>query len=108
MRIIKWEDGYPMEESLEELKKVLNGDRITKAIDAFYEALKENYYRYDNCFGIAEVEIRGEKMRVWQYHTMGWSGNEDIINTLKQSWLWDILLERYDRGGHYYFTLQKS
>ncbi len=101
--IIEWdEDGYPTEESLEQLEKVLNGD-LKKAIKAFYAALKENYYG-DSAVGLTKKEVRGEEREVWEYHTFGWSGNEAIISTLSQFPLWSVyLLERYDAGGHYYF-----
>lgn len=76
-------------------------DDPRKSAKAFYAALKENVYR-DYC-GPDKVEVRGEIIDVWAYHTGGWSGNESIIDVLQESWLWDWLLERYDRGGHYYF-----
>jgi hypothetical protein len=44
---------------------------------------------------------------VWAYHTLGWSGNKDIVAVLENSWLFDWLLERYDSGGHYYFLPKK-
>jgi len=100
--IIKWDDdGYPTEESLGELKKALNDNDIKKAIDAFYDALEENFYT--ECCGLTKIEVRGEAINAWQYHTLGWSGNEDIIQVLQESFLWDMFLERYDSGGHYYF-----
>ena len=103
--IIEWdEDGYPTEESLEQLEKVLNGD-LKKAIKAFYAALKENYYG-DSAVGLTKKEVRGEEREVWEYHTFGWSGNEAIISTLSQFPLWSLCLERYDAGGHYYFKPQ--
>lgn len=100
--IIKWDDdGYPTEESLGELKKALNDNDIKKAIDAFYDALKENFYT--ECCGLTKIEVRGSLIDVWEYHTLGWSGNEDIIQVLQESFLWGTFLERYDSGGHYYF-----
>lgn len=72
-----------------------------QAIAAFYAALREN--RYPDYCGPDRVEVRGEVIDVWAYHTGGWSGNENIIAVLKESWLFGWLLERYDRGGHYYF-----
>jgi len=100
-KIIEWdEDGYPTEESLDRLEKELNSKDFHRAIKAFYEALKENFYDY--C-GSNKIEINGETVEVWAYHTGGWSGNESIINVLKKSWVFDLLLIRYDRGGHYYF-----
>ena len=103
--MIEWDaNGYPTEESLKRMKEALSDKNqdIDKAINAFYSALKENRYGSDYC-GPAQVEVRGEVTKVWEYHTGGWSGNEDIINVLSQSWLWSMFLERYDAGGHYYF-----
>jgi len=100
--IIEWdENGYPTARSLQRLRKALKAKDYKQAIEAFYEALRENYYT-----GYCEperVEVRGEVTDVWAYHTGGWSGNEDIIAALRESWLFSWLLERYDRGGHYYF-----
>ena len=108
MSIIEWDnDGYPTEESLEKLEEVLNSSDIKKTRETFYSALEENYYTYEGFVGITEVEVRGELTKVWQYHTGGWSGNEDIIGVLQQSWLWYLLLERYDSGGHYYFKVKE-
>lgn len=108
--IIEWdENGYPTPESLWRLRKALMAEDQTalepedckQNIAAFYAALKEN--RYSDYCGPERIEVRGEVIDVWGYHTGGWSGNEDIIAVLKESWLWDWSLERYDRGGHYYF-----
>lgn len=106
MSIIKWDDdGYPTEESLKELHKIVNtADNIQQVVTAFYDALRENYY--PDCCGIEEVEVRGDNLKVWGYHTMGWSGNENIIGAIEGSWVFRWLLERYDRGGHYYFSLE--
>ena len=102
MFIIEWDnDGYPTEKSLCRLAEVLRNENVKEAIDAFYNALEENFY-YE-CCGLTKIEVRGEEINVWEYHTMGWSGNEDIINILKQCWLWSIFFERHDKGGHYYF-----
>lgn len=101
-RIIEWEDGYPCKASLRRLRRAVKSKDYKKAIKAFYEALRENYYGEDYC-GPEQVEVRGEIIDVWGYHTGGWSGNEDIIAILEESWLFHWLLERYDAGGHYYF-----
>jgi hypothetical protein len=105
-KIIEWDrDGYPTEKSLRRLRRVigLNNTKaeIKEAIEAFYDALKENLY--NDAYGPDRVEVRGEEMVVWAYHTLGWSGNEDIIRVLQESWIFDWALERYDSGGHYYF-----
>ncbi len=101
-QIIEWgSDGYPTVESLERLRKALRAKDHRQVIEVFYKALRENYY--PDCSGPERAEVRGEVIDVWAYHTGGWSGNEDIIAILKESWVFDWLLERYDSGGHYYF-----
>lgn len=101
MSLIEWTgDGYPTPGSLDRLKTALEDEDMANAIRAFYEALRANHDP-DWC-GPERVEVRGEVIEVWGYHTGGWSGNEDIIAVLQESWLWSWLLERYDRGGHYY------
>lgn len=102
------DDGYPTPESLERLRKELEsgGYRMNdlrfngRAIDAFYSALRSNHCGW--C-GPDRVEVRGEMLDVWAYHTGGWSGNEQIIHELQRSYLWNVFLQRYDAGGHYYF-----
>ncbi len=42
-----------------------------------------------------------------QLHTGGWSENEDIMNILKYSLFWALSWEKTERGGHYYFNLNK-
>ncbi len=70
-------------------------------LEAFYKALLSNLY---HACGEERVEVNGELRRVWAYHTCGWSGNEQIIEVLRTARpLWDMLLLRYDAGGHYYF-----
>lgn len=101
-KIIDWNENWsPTSDSLRRLSESLKTSDIEKAIRAFYAAIKENHY--PNFFGPERREVRGEEIDVWAYHTGGWSGNEEIIAVLKESWLFDWLLERYDSGGHYYF-----
>lgn len=38
-------------------------------------------------------------------HTWGWSGNEDIIEALKQSDFWWTMWYKSQIGGHYWFKL---
>lgn len=99
---IEWdEDGYPTAESLQRLWEALRVKDHKKAIMAFYAALKEN--RYPDYCGPERVEVRGEVIDVWGYHTGGWGGNEQIISILQEHQFFYLFLERYDAGGHYYF-----
>ena len=103
-KIIKW-DGQkcPTAKSLRQLRMELEDENIEYAIEVFYAALKENIY-HDYC-GPEKIEVRGDIIDVWAYHTGGWSGNEDIIDILEKSSYFKWLLKRYDAGGHYYFKI---
>lgn len=37
--------------------------------------------------------------------TWGWSGNEDIIGVMKQTWFWMLYWRESRRGGHYTFEI---
>lgn len=48
------------------------------------------------------------KGKVFELHTGGWSGNEDIINSLQKNWIfWSMCWDKSEKGGHYYFTLKE-
>lgn len=55
------------------------------------------------------VKIKGK--RVWnvEFHTWGWSGNEDIIRAMLSNihLFWTIYWQKSVRGGHYYFKVYK-
>ena len=107
--IIRWNrDCYPTQASLKRLRKAVTSDDVNLALRAFAAALRENRWKnHPGYTGPERVEVRGQIIDVWGYHTGGWSGNEAIINVLQQSWLFEWLLERYDAGGHFYFNLER-
>ena len=41
-------------------------------------------------------------------HTGGWSGNEDIVAELRDTWFWLMYWQATHRGGHYYFEIPWS
>ena len=54
------------------------------------------------------VKIRGKKVWYVEFHTWGWSGNEDIINALRDNPIFFALYWlKTHRGGHYYFRVHK-
>jgi len=88
---------YPDESDLEKIK---NWDTIHDpfGLVKFIESI---------CWCDA-VRIRGK--RVWQveFHTWGWSGNEDIIYALRENQMFfAIYWLKTTRGGHYYFKVRK-
>jgi hypothetical protein len=54
------------------------------------------------------IRIKGKKVWRVEFHTWGWSGNEDIINALRRNLMFfTIYWQRSIRGGHYYFKVYK-
>jgi len=105
---IAWDqDNYPLESSLKKLENEITSGNYHRALWAFYLALCEHANPYGIC-GLTKKEVRGERIKCWEYHTHGWSGNESIIACLERSYLWSLIFERYDSGGHYYFNLDHA
>lgn len=88
--------GYPTDA---ELDAILNykGD-----VDGMIEIIRRTW-RLGNDY----VRIRGKTILKVELHTFGWSGNEAVIATLKDTMFWTIGWERTCRGGHYYFRFNR-
>ena len=88
---------YPEESDLEQIRKW----------DAINDAFKLVKFIQEICWCDA-VKIKGK--RVWrvEFHTWGWSGNEDIIQALRENQMFfAIYWLKTLRGGHYYFKVRK-
>lgn len=101
-------EGYPSDKSLD---YIANWSRLYNSTDL----LTGKYYTLNS--GSIETLIGFIKSIWWhsedaiieddgliEFHTFGWSGNEDIINELKKTLFWNTLAG-YTSGGHYYFNL---
>jgi hypothetical protein len=102
------QDGYPTEAALDYIKN--------------WHILIEDEGKYK--FGHLYMDYRGlidYIKSIWTYddaireedglleiHTLGWSGNEDIIYELKKTALWSHRLRATESGGHYYFKLDSD
>jgi len=52
------------------------------------------------------ISIKGKRILHFEYHTGGWSGNEDVIGALKNNLLfWPMFWQKSTRGGHYFFRI---
>ena len=96
-------DGYP---TAEELEKVKAWDAMA-APWGLVQYLKAIWWAPDWGFYIYRSKDWLHKKPVWKLtlHTGGWSGNEDIISTLKGTMFWQLYWQGSRRGGHYWFQL---
>lgn len=92
-------DGYPTEEALKTIK---NADLTKIPIRTFLDYVGSNWKYADDGF-----ILKGKKVLKLELHTCGWSGNEDVIEALKENRFFFMLYwEKTVRGGHYYFTIK--
>lgn len=107
--VIKDTDGYPTEEGLNYIKnwgfglidgEFLLGSRyMDQEFDTLIEYLKLIWYYNDAIVyedGLLEI------------HTLGWSGNEEIIQVLRNTTLWMFKHKATQTGGHYYFRIDRD
>lgn len=91
-------DGYPTEETLEAIQNWDYHD-----LDGLFNFIEEAW-SYPEYFHREVVE---EKVIVMM-STGGWSGNEDIIQAMKENfYVWALVWEVIKRGGHYTFGYTK-
>jgi len=94
------EDGYPSVEVLHEIKTFNIGDKCEQ-LKEFLTLIWENWRYSDGFIYIPETGVL-------ELHTYGWSGNEDIIEALKQQkTFWAYFWQSSARGGHYRFELHE-
>ncbi|GAH55057.1 unnamed protein product [marine sediment metagenome] len=93
------ENHYPDEKSL---KEIAEWDILKHGVQGLLDLVEENTNWPDR-----QIFITGKKVIHFEYHTGGWSGNEDVINALRQNLLfWSVCWEKSTRGGHYYFKIK--
>jgi len=90
------EDGYPTTEELIEIKKL--AEEVSGAGVARLVEFLETVWNHD---GIKK------KPKSLELHTLGWSGNEDIIGVLSQTAFWFVCWQKSERGGHFCFKYPK-
>ena len=89
-------ERYPSEPELEFIK---NFDCSRKDPYELVRFLEEIWAYHDEGFAFnKETGNLG-------LHTCGWSGNEDIIQALRQNLFWAVYWMKSERGGHHYFKV---
>lgn len=95
------EGGYPTDEYLEWIRNydILRGDPLW-----FFRVLVENWWHGD--YG-CEISRKYKGKRTIAMSTLGWSGNEDVIQAMRENfWLWSVYWFSHKRGGHYAFLIE--
>ena len=103
------EEGYPTSEALDYVKNWAiifgTGNTNTKQGEFFGKGKYEELISY-----IKDLWWYGDDGVVYEdglleLHTMGWSGNEEIIAELKDTDLWLTKFQAKSAGGHYFFKI---
>jgi len=95
--------GYPTDEELEYIK---NFDVLREPIQELLDHIKSIWWMDGK-----GIELKGKHVLRLELHTLGWYGNELIIDALFDNTMFHTLYwEKSERGGHYYFriNLRKS
>jgi len=91
-------DGYPTEKYLNKVREYCSLDNPFGIIGLIKEG-----WKYDS-----GVRVSGTRVIRLELHTFGWSGNEEIIQSLQSNFMfWGMYWQKSLRGGHYYFKLNK-
>jgi len=88
-------DKYPSEEELQAIKE---WDILAQPVSELVAFLESLWWMAD--WGCV---LDGNKLEL---HTGGWSGNESIMDALRNHWMfWNICWVKHIRGGHFYFEI---
>lgn len=92
------QQNYPDPKSLKQIEK---WDVLKQGVPDLLDLIKENTNWFD-----WSISIKGKKVIRFEYHTGGWSGNEDVIDALRRNILFFRLFwQKSERGGHHYFRI---
>lgn len=92
------ENGYPTEETLQVITKWPQVDGYDALMNFVGKA-----WRWPDYISCTPMPGTGF---IYECHTGGWSGNEDIVAALKANMLfWLMCWQESRRGGHYKFEV---
>lgn len=94
---------YPSTAEFDQLKKLANDVAHPKAtIDYLMSIWHFGDWGYKLKRG---RDILHKACWKFELHTGGWSGNEELIETLGKTFFWFIFWQKSIRGGHYWFEI---
>lgn len=85
------EEGYPTTEALQFIESYDMKD----GVEGLVNFIGEIWYHGDLGF-----YREGNNLEL---HTLGWSGNEDVIRSLRKTFFWTFCWLKSEKGGHHYF-----
>jgi hypothetical protein len=101
-------EGYPTPEALDYIRNwsMLHGYKkeATKIGQFFGKSMYKELIEYVK--SIWTYDTINYEDGLLEIHTVGWSGNEDIIEELKNTDLWLMKFRCEQTGGHYFFKLE--
>lgn len=94
-------DGYPTEKTIANLKKYYSKTNVKYTVQNVLELVSiiESIW-YLNGF----VKCKRKNHLYITLHTIGWSGNEELMCVLEKTWL-NLFLKKWEAGGHYYYKI---
>ena len=96
-------NGYPTDEELDTIEK---WDFRKNGIEEFLSYIRDNWEYAD--IGYYDLK-KSEDGKIWnlELHTGGWSGNECMIDSINNNFVfWAITWRKSELGGHYYFEIK--
>lgn len=97
-------NDYPTDETLERIKTWLPVD----GFDALMKFIEANWNYADCGYWTGPVPYKWliEEGNQYSISTVGWSGNESIIDAMQNNWMfWCTCWYSSQRGGHYIFRV---
>lgn len=108
------DNGYPTQEALDYIKNwgyetIRDNDQVTELIFGKYfnQTDLTPLIEYIQCIWAYDDAVVYED-GLLELHTVGWSGNEEIISELKNTTLWWFRHRATRTGGHYYFKIDNN
>lgn len=102
------DQGYPTQEALDYIKNwsILTIDGEIKFGQFFMNKDMTDLIEYVK--SIWTYDTIKEEDGLLEIHTVGWSGNEEIIQELEKTNLWFYKHRATQAGGHYYFRIDSK
>jgi hypothetical protein len=107
-------DGYPTEETLEQIRKWRIGRKDTpeftlQNIEALLDLIEGNcrWPEFSIHYELAVNDLDDIVVR-FHYSTGGWSGHEELIGELEHTFFWMFCWVQSRRGGHYIFEIEPN